>query len=866
MKLDDIKRVNDFDDSTCHIFWHDARPDYPRRSTQHRMEVSVAGALGHIENFMHPQAIITNYPEHEDDYFVKAINRKTKELMQTHIQLPKGATDTLEWITRLDAEALHNWHSATIDIVVQAPQKSSGSLVRLLKSLETARYDAFLPPRLTLELPHQLHPDVMAFLDDFEWPPVKYQSHLPYHQLTLHRRIPEKRLTDYESSTRFMESFYPYDTMDSHVLILSPQAELSPSYYHYLKYHLLEYRYSYNSPDLFGISLETPSSYLNGTESFQPPEKPSSPNDKDRSLPFLWQAPNTGATLIFADKWVELHSFLTQYFSASSNPTTKSFLSKRTKQVAETLPSWAEYLLDLMRTRGYYFLYPGSVSEGSAGTSLAVLHNELYQIPEEYLKPRSKPDSDPSKLPTSDDVLEENDFSYLKAHHRADEDALTIERPLARNLAAVLPPVPKSVQRPTDGNDAPDAMPPLDELPLLDYQGTPLSNEDLADRAQDFTIKYRISAGGCTEESAKDREVIHGNAEDLFCISDDKDSDQHDRKSAHHEPEELKKAVVPDEERDAPTPTHQTFRGTGVAAKVNAVTDAEGYAATAVAGFKEKLDGKKKYEDAVPVVNLKDTSLTDTERAELEAVRRRYGGVEIADDDEEVKGPKEGQKRAKPQDEKIANDAKNKKPSYKVETDDREGDRPAGAPGAGGGTKDRDAERRGGFKEAQHADTDSSKGEIKGNTEKPEKKIEEEKPSKVKQPPSAPDEAGARPQHTDEHPAEVSADAEAARKDTERTKQQGSEERSKDRGDDDRDISRLPEEARDSAIGGGGTAKKGRIGGWDVGGFDEGIVDERAAAAGKMDFARNRGLDKEGKKERPREESDTGKGKGKEPG
>ena len=850
MAMDEVKKVNDVDGDLCPIFWHDARPDFGKRSTQHRMEVSVAGALGHIENFMHPQAVISNYPEHEEDFFVKSINRKTKELAQTHIQLPKGASETLEWMTRLDATALNSWHSATIDIVVQAPQKSSGSLIRLLKSLEHADYGAFLPPRLVLELPHKLEQDVMTFLDDFQWPPVKYQNHLPYQQLTLHRRIPERRLTDHEASTRFVESFYPYDTMDSHVLVLSPQAELSPTFFHYLKFNMLEYRYSNDVMNLFGISLETPSSYLNGSEAFIPPQKQSSSKGKTQEqTPFLWQAPNTGAALIFADKWVELHSFLTQYFSAVSHSKTKAYLKKRRKQASENLPAWAEYTLDLMRSRGYYMLYPGALSETSRGSSLAVLHNELYQIPEEYLKKRSKPDTDFADLPGSDDILEENDFSYLKTHHVSqDKDVFNVERPLLKNLAEVLPPIPKSMSRPDDEYDPPPTLPSLDSFPLLDYLGIEMNEEDFSDKAHEHTINYRIHAGGCSKDEAEHRAVIHGNAEDLFCISehsddedlpDDlsdtdeaveragealkksagrgdgraKDSNKKTKPSSNEEPNNKKEGLHSkdtdhDDESDERTahasdadpPTKQSFHGSGVAAEVDAVKDPASYAATAVAGFKAKLENPDhKYSDDIPTIDLKKKQPTAEELAEMQALRWK----------EATSGKRKDSKA----------------PS--IETDDREGDRPAGAAGAGGGPRDQEAERRGGVKEAVKAEKGSqadAKDEYDG-------KHTDEPPTATQT-----DEAGARPAPTDADSAEVSAQAEKAiRESAVKTEEQRKA---------------MPQEPRDAAIGGKREAMKGRIGGWDTGGYDEAFQDERAAAAGEVEFAKDRARRRKAKQEK----------------
>ncbi|KAL9061155.1 MAG: hypothetical protein Q9162_000300 [Coniocarpon cinnabarinum] len=830
--LDEVKKMNSVEnESLCPVFWHDARPDFARKSTNHRMEVSVAGAMGHIENFMHPQAVITSFPYYEDDFFVRAIARKTKELDQTHIELPEQASGSMSWMARLSAHALHSWHAATIDIVVQAPQDTSANIVRLLKSLEEADYGAFLPPRLTVELPHNLHHDTMAFLDGFEWPPTKYQKHLPYHELVLHRRIPDKRLTDYESSTRFMESFYPYDTMDSHVLVLSPQAQLSPTFFHYLKYHLLEYRYSDASDDLFGISLETPSSFLNGSEGFMPPKPDEdSSESKEHSLtPFLWQAPNTGAALIFADKWIEFHSFLTQMMTASNHPKTNSFFESREKQVSEKLPSWVEYLLDLMMARGYYFMYPGIVSGTTSASSLAIIHDDMYQIPEEFLRGKRKEDANPDELPEGD-VLEGSDTAYLSNHHApSEEDSTAKEKPLLRNLLAALPPDPPAVSKPGQSDeDVPKPVPALGSLPLLDDQGLPVSLEALSERTVDAAARYRQLAGGCAETSSRDVSVVHGNAEDLFCVSGHSEPSQQPskkQKSKNSHPEEKSEPaqqVTATEDVEAkalePTTTKQHFKATGAAAGVNAAVDPDSYAATAVAGFKEKKKTNKKYDDDIPTIDIDDHALTNEERRELNSLNARMRNLHEAEAESKLQSHPNVDKEAGKEvgrDSQVKADETQKAPTERKSSRSRTDD-------------EKDASKAGRLEpvpdEREYERTD----EYAPDLPQPQETVAER-----------PTEAGTRPENTDEPLSKG------------RTSSDGDNERGAGSAQADakqKGKSNLPDEAQDSAIGGrGGKAfKKGRIGGWDVGGYDEGILDEKAAAAGRLDFARNRYRKKDG--------------------
>ena len=70
------------------------------------MEVSVSASLGHIQSFMHPQAIITDDPDREDNFFTKAVRGKALELGKVVVELPQEASENLMWITRLDSSSI----------------------------------------------------------------------------------------------------------------------------------------------------------------------------------------------------------------------------------------------------------------------------------------------------------------------------------------------------------------------------------------------------------------------------------------------------------------------------------------------------------------------------------------------------------------------------------------------------------------------------------------------------------------------------------------------------------------------------------------------------------------------------------------
>lgn len=70
------------------------------------MEVSSAAGLGHIDNYMHPQAVIIDNSGIEDLWFLKAMRDQASLMGKTLIELPGDVEQSLRWITRLDSSSL----------------------------------------------------------------------------------------------------------------------------------------------------------------------------------------------------------------------------------------------------------------------------------------------------------------------------------------------------------------------------------------------------------------------------------------------------------------------------------------------------------------------------------------------------------------------------------------------------------------------------------------------------------------------------------------------------------------------------------------------------------------------------------------
>lgn len=344
-------------------------------------------------------------------------------------------------------------------------------------------------------------------------------------QITLRRRIPHQKLTAEESSVRFLESFWPANRFTSHVLVLSPQVELSPLYYHYLKYTLLEYKYStaaasstMSHEDLLGISLDLPSTYLNDTTPFTAPPNPGSEKAPEANGPsFLWGSPNSNAALYFGDKWTELHTLVSHSLSSAA------FTHK--KRVSTSYPSWLEYILTLSNSRGYSMLYP----QLTAGDALATVHNELYQPPEEFDKPKWG-----AGTTTEDGNFTADPAQHLSLQHK--------EFPLAHSsLVNMLP----------DNQ----LLAPLHSIPLLAWDGRVVDRMDLGDEAEAFSAKFRSDIGGCKTPVPSKTRLLDVGVENLFCDGREEDKAIHE---AADEATNEKTDKAPDDESAEPTETEES--------------------------------------------------------------------------------------------------------------------------------------------------------------------------------------------------------------------------------------------------------------------------------------------------------------------
>lgn len=345
----------------CNVVFHDARAEMVGMMTEDRMKLAMRSGLRHLHEFIHPQAVFFSV-EHEEEWFMDMARKIARQLHMQILELPSNTIDELRWITRLDSGSLGAWETPSFEVVIHA-DKHSGNLERLLKSLQAAVYPfGHLPKSLTVVLDPSspLHGFTKSFLSDYSF---------PSRTRTFIRRptIPASSAED--TAKRFMESFYPSND-DTFLLVFDANVELSRWYFHYILWTTLEYKYSLyqrmRTSSLFGISLEEPPSFINGTKPFTTPSRGPSP--------FLYAVPSSRAALYFPQHWAEFHSYFsrTLQFPATGAAFTSQAGSTSLSMSKEISDTWSTSFIKLIRSRGYVMLYPSFPKE-----ALAIVHNEV---------------------------------------------------------------------------------------------------------------------------------------------------------------------------------------------------------------------------------------------------------------------------------------------------------------------------------------------------------------------------------------------------------------------------------------------------------------------------------------------------------
>ncbi|GAA5886405.1 hypothetical protein JCM6882_001628 [Rhodosporidiobolus microsporus] len=250
-----------------------------------------------------------------------------------------------EWVGALEVEALRHWHTPRIDLSVVTNDRPV-SLHRLLSSLQTAYYygdDVSLAVNLEQTADRLTH----RLVDDLRWPHGTFNLR---HRILLGGLMPA-----------IVESWYPTSN-DSYGVLLEDDVEVSPLFYGWLKFTILQYRYTLAgrraSQRLFGVSLYQQKNIELRPEGRQPFD--AHELFKDLNLhptsPYLSQIPCSWGAAYFPEIWREFHTYLSLRLSELALPISEPIIPAiRSNRWPR---SWKKYFNELVFLRGYSSLYP----------------------------------------------------------------------------------------------------------------------------------------------------------------------------------------------------------------------------------------------------------------------------------------------------------------------------------------------------------------------------------------------------------------------------------------------------------------------------------------------------------------------------
>ncbi|BGP42826.1 hypothetical protein JCM10449v2_006838 [Rhodotorula kratochvilovae] len=250
-----------------------------------------------------------------------------------------------EWVGALDLEALRHFHTPRIDLSVVTNDRPV-SLHRLLSSLQTAYYfgdDVSLAVNLEQTADRLTH----RLVDDMRWP---HGSFALRHRILLGGLMPA-----------IVESWYPTSN-DTYGVLLEDDVEVSPLFYGWLKFAILQYRYTLAgrraSPRMFGVSLYQQKNIELRPEGRQPfdAHKLFEGLSLHPTTPYLSQIPCSWGAAYFPEHWREFHAFLALRLSELALPISEPLVPAiRSNKWPR---SWKKYFIELVYLRGYTMLYP----------------------------------------------------------------------------------------------------------------------------------------------------------------------------------------------------------------------------------------------------------------------------------------------------------------------------------------------------------------------------------------------------------------------------------------------------------------------------------------------------------------------------
>jgi hypothetical protein len=239
------------------------------------------------------------------------------------------------------------WNSFDIKIMITTDKKPH-ALARLLNSATNAHYLGDKVD-LTILMDQTTDKVTQTLVNNYNWKKgLKNIRH---------------RIATSPKAPIFVESWYPASNHE-YAIILNNDVELSPMFYIWAKYAILQYRYESFSEQLFGISLYSPQIL----ETDPSGRRLFNASNIVQGNAYLMQLPSYVGAVYFPEHWREFHDYITAR-TADINGFEMQEIVIPNLRSSEWDRSWRKYLEELIYLRSYVMLYPTS--------SLSTIHLEL---------------------------------------------------------------------------------------------------------------------------------------------------------------------------------------------------------------------------------------------------------------------------------------------------------------------------------------------------------------------------------------------------------------------------------------------------------------------------------------------------------
>lgn len=161
-----------------------------------------------------------------------------------------------------------------------------------------------------------------------------------------------------------VESWYPASD-DEYAVLLEDDVEVSPLFYVWAKYSILQYRYHQSKENddlrqrLYGVSLYSPRNlelHPAGRRPFHPDHV--LVNHFPPRMPYVSQVPCSWGAVYFPEHWREFHQYLTARLADLDQPPKRLNITVPDSRSERWKKSWKKYFIELVYLRAYVMLYP----------------------------------------------------------------------------------------------------------------------------------------------------------------------------------------------------------------------------------------------------------------------------------------------------------------------------------------------------------------------------------------------------------------------------------------------------------------------------------------------------------------------------